>query len=800
MVSEMANFRCKMCGGTLDTIDQQSTAICDYCGTKQTIPKLDNEKRIQMYDRAGHFRRNNEFDKASAIYEQILDEDGTDAEAYWSIVLCRYGVEYVEEPISRKRVPTVNRTQYTSIFDDENYKQAIKNADTTQKILFEQEARTINDIQKGILEISQKEEPFDVFICYKETDENGRRTRDSVLANELYYQLTNEGYKVFFSRITLEEKLGTAYEPYIFAALNSAKVMVVLGTKPEYFNAVWVKNEWSRFLALIKKGEKKILVPAYRDMDPYDLPEEFSHLQAQDMSKLGFMQDLVRGIKKLVNKVPENAGTATPVRDAPMSTAMKRIFIYIEDQHWEEAESYCDKAIKENPQEAFAYLGKLMIDYRCCLREDLSLLDAPFDNNPNYQAILHLGNTAIIAEVKEYNSAIHRRIEQAYEKERIREQEQAERERKDGIYEKARLLMDTGNQRDLTEAIELFNSIANWKDASRLAEKLEKKKIIADRYGEYLADYPIVREKNTIASVKSNLIQMLKETKFGKKGFPTYAVVFLALSLLSLFSFNIFPAMVLGAIFAWIYISKVAIKRAGIVNAILEYEQKSEICSRVPDFYTYAPEMEQYKSICDAFIAEQGSIVSCKEMDEWKRANEAVIIRRETEKQKRLQLAEQEFQGLMANLSNREKEIKENFDRKEQQLSKEKADKTSKFVTLNIFQITEKKEIKERLQSIEAELAALPSRLNEELKSIQGKRTNALNNLHRQKERIERDVIASFPIPPSPENAIAERITNIAVEEVSRKVKEERSSHRMRDKNYRATIKEIIKRYMNMAA
>ena len=34
-------------------------------------------------------------------------------------------------------------------------------------------------------------------------------------------------------------------------------------------------------------------------MDPYDLPDEFSHLQAQDMSKLGFMQDLIRGLKKL---------------------------------------------------------------------------------------------------------------------------------------------------------------------------------------------------------------------------------------------------------------------------------------------------------------------------------------------------------------------------------------------------------------------------------------------------------------------------------------------------------------------
>lgn len=279
----MSIFKCKMCGGELHINPGESVAACEYCGTTQTLPKLDDDRRANLYDRANHFRRNNDFDKAAGIYEQILNEDKTDAEAYWSLVLCRYGIEYVEDPATHKRVPTVNRAQYTSIFDDEDYKAAIQYADAAQRVVYEAEAKAINEIQKGILEISQKEEPFDVFICYKETDANGRRTPDSVLATDLYHQLTQEGFKVFFSRITLEDKLGTAYEPYIFAALNSAKVMVVLGTKPEYFNAVWVKNEWSRYLALIRGGAKKVLIPAYRDMDPYDLPEEFSHLQAQDM-------------------------------------------------------------------------------------------------------------------------------------------------------------------------------------------------------------------------------------------------------------------------------------------------------------------------------------------------------------------------------------------------------------------------------------------------------------------------------------------------------------------------------------
>ena len=370
-------FKCKMCGGTLEFKTGDTVATCDSCGTLQTLPKMDDEHRTNLYDRANHYRRANEFDKAMGIYEQILNEDKTDAESYWSLVLCRYGIEYVEDPISHKRVPTVNRAQYTSVYDDEDYKSALQYATVEQKKVYEQEAEKINEIQKGILAISQKEEPFDVFICYKETDENGRRTQDSVLANDLYHQLTQEGFKVFFSRITLEDKLGTAYEPYIFAALNSAKVMVVLGTKEEYFNAVWVKNEWSRFLALIRDGKKKILIPAYRDMDPYDLPEEFSHLQAQDMSKLGFMQDLIRGIKKLVGveKKPQMELEGEPSGNIQndIEPLLIRTAMFLEDENWEKADEYAERILDMNPKCAQAYLDKMMAEYRVHSSDELMM-------------------------------------------------------------------------------------------------------------------------------------------------------------------------------------------------------------------------------------------------------------------------------------------------------------------------------------------------------------------------------------------------------------------------------------------
>lgn len=476
----MSIFKCKMCGGELHINPGESVAVCEYCGTTQTLPKLDDDRRANLYDRANHFRRNNDFDKAAGIYEQILNEDKTDAEAYWSLVLCRYGIEYVEDPATHKRVPTVNRAQYTSIFDDEDYKAAIQYADAAQRVVYEAEAKAINEIQKGILEISQKEEPFDVFICYKETDANGRRTPDSVLATDLYHQLTQEGFKVFFSRITLEDKLGTAYEPYIFAALNSAKVMVVLGTKPEYFNAVWVKNEWSRYLALIRGGAKKVLIPAYRDMDPYDLPEEFSHLQAQDMSKLGFMQDLIRGIKKLTEVDKPASKETVVVQETAANTAplLKRAFIFLEDGDWSSADEYCEKVLDLDPECAQAYLGKLMAELRVRKVDDLANCEQPFDTGSNYQKILRFGDGKLLSALSECLSHINTRNENI---------------RLTSIYNDAVSAMNAASTEDsYKSAAGTFMSINSFKDAEELAEKCRSKA-------------EICRKDNIYSSAKSKM-------------------------------------------------------------------------------------------------------------------------------------------------------------------------------------------------------------------------------------------------------------------------------------------------------
>ena len=362
----MAIIKCKMCGGDMELSADQQCGTCQYCGSTTTLPRVDDEQRAAAFNRGNHFRRIGEFDKALAVYESIVREDDGDAEAHWCCALCRFGIEYVQDPDSGAYLPTCHRASFDSFLEDVDYQAALLHADAAARAQYRREGEQIASIQRDILATVQKEQPFDVFLCYKETDQLGQRTVDSTLAQEIYYQLTQQGRRVFFARITLEDKAGQAYEPYIFAALRSARVMVVVGTRPEHLNAAWVKNEWSRFLALMKTDRKKLLIPCYRDMDPYDLPEQLSVLQSYDMSKIGFLQDLVRGISKVL----DGDGSASAGEDrreggGSLTALLKRGRMALEDREWTRADRFFEQALNIDAENARAFYGKALAAHRC---------------------------------------------------------------------------------------------------------------------------------------------------------------------------------------------------------------------------------------------------------------------------------------------------------------------------------------------------------------------------------------------------------------------------------------------------
>lgn len=461
----MASFICKMCGGNLEFIESESVCECDHCGRRQTVPKPDDDKKMALFERANQLRADCDFDKAAGIYEAIAAEFTEEAEAYWGLVLCKYGIEYVDDPLTRGKIPTCHRSSFNSVFDDADYKATLEHATVVQRDLYEAEAKQIESLRRAIIEVSEKEEPYDVFICFKEHDAKGDRTPDSVFAQEIYEALTEKGYRVFFSRITLENILGTEYEPYIFAALNSAKVMLAFGTSAEYYNSVWVKNEWSRFLQLIAAGEKKTLIPCYADMPIDEMPNGFSIRQAQNMAKLGWQQDLIRGVEKIIPKENKAAQEKVIIRESSnnptVNSLLKRVFIFLEDKDWKSADEYAEKVLDIDPENAEAYLGKLMAELRISKRQYLNGMAEQFDNLVSYKKVLRYANPDLKAELEGYNEAIRKRNK--YNKEKA-------------IFDEASKVMSSARTSgDFKKAADLFAGIPDFENAAELAKECSEK-------------------------------------------------------------------------------------------------------------------------------------------------------------------------------------------------------------------------------------------------------------------------------------------------------------------------------------
>ena len=467
----MSLFKCKCCGADLHVKEGDKVVTCDYCGSTQTIPSSQDANVLSVYARGNLLRSQGEFEKAYATFSKLLDGESEDAEAHWNLLLCKYGITYVDDYDGRKK-PTINRMSMSSILDDEEYRKALSLADAVAKEQYQEEAASIAKIQDGILQIVQKEKPYDIFISYKETDEFNGRTEDSVLAQEIYDKLTEEGYRVFLSRVSLSSVVGHEYEPYIYSALYTAKAMILVVCNPDYVSAVWVKNEWQRYLFMMQKEKGKILIPCYRGVDPYDLPKELRRLQGIDASKLGWMQDLSLGLKKVIKKekevIQEKTVIASGSLDGMADQMIKRGFDFLKKgspaqakKLFEESLSYADKAL--------AHMGLLCVGRNKQDLAGLASLHKDIADDPHYASALKIASDDERKSIEGIRESILRNIaadEAAIEKEK--------KER----YDKAISFKNNG---DYVEAAKRFSELFDFLDAEAQYDECQRLKAQEDR-------------------------------------------------------------------------------------------------------------------------------------------------------------------------------------------------------------------------------------------------------------------------------------------------------------------------------
>ena len=381
--------QCRACGMNLTFPAGVNEVTCEYCDRSNARPVSDAKEMAQL--KYANERRNlGEFDEADRVYRKVLEKNGREHEARWGHLLCKYGVICVEDAAGRKRVITCRRAVSSLMRAEPDFTICCEQAGPAVRLSYQREAEYIDRVQAEIRRIRAENQPYDVFLCYKETAPDGKKTEDYTLALDIWAELAQMGYRVFFAGKSLKQKSGVNYEAAIFAALSDAKVMLVLGTRPEYFEGMWVKSEWKRYLDMIKAGEKKLLLPLYRDLDPATgLPMELSSLQALNMDDMMFIRDLEN---RLSDVIPVRR---TKEKEPPLSRTdafLTRAKLFLEDEKWDSAEQYAEKVLDLSPMCAPAYMVKVCVAQKVRREADLARCKRLFDDDPNYQKALRFAN------------------------------------------------------------------------------------------------------------------------------------------------------------------------------------------------------------------------------------------------------------------------------------------------------------------------------------------------------------------------------------------------------------------------
>lgn len=376
----MGALKCKMCGSNLEIEDSITVCKCEKCGTSQTVPDIEDDKELKLFERAGRLRFNCDFDKAAGIYNTITDSYPEEAEGYWGLILCKYGIEYADNA-SGKKVPVCHRISYDSVMDDEDFELVMENSDSESRAIFREEAKIIEENRKKYIQIAESEQPYDIYISYRAKDDNGDKTAVSEIAGHLYNKLTSAGYRVFLSEAALKGKKRSECEPYIYSALNSANVMLALGTSYDDYNDVWVKNEWNRYLEIAEKNKNKCLIPCYKDVDEYDIPKEFAGLKVCQLGNDDTFNNIMAEIANVVKPESVNQPAPEPEKAEPaeeieleeieiiepvnINKLLDEGFSAISDKNWKEANKLFFQVLDEEPDNSKAYWGQLLVHQEC---------------------------------------------------------------------------------------------------------------------------------------------------------------------------------------------------------------------------------------------------------------------------------------------------------------------------------------------------------------------------------------------------------------------------------------------------
>ncbi len=395
--------RCSVCSMTIEFPENAAQAVCRSCGRMNDRPVSDSY-RLEQLKLANQLRDIGAFAEAQTLYAEVLSEKPQEHEARWGSLLCRYGAAYA----GRAQI-VCWKAASASILEEEDCKAVMMQASEEVRAAYQRDAAMIDAIQTQI-RLLRPQMAFDVFVTFGESGAKSRA--DEQHARDISHDLTQCGYRVFFEPLFREQLDGTGLDAAAFLAIESAKVMVVIGSEKASFEKPRVWSAWRRFLDRMDQGEEKCLIPMTSSLD--ELPGE--------LQKSGFL-----GCHDSRERLKEKLAELLPQEDK----RFKLVRIYMDRGSFEKADAKLEEMLDDLPENPYVWLYKAMAGLKIRSEEDLCHAGAALETNPDYQTAMTFAASDLLERLQGYLAAAMEEVEEEDEEEYDEEEEDEEEDVED---------------------------------------------------------------------------------------------------------------------------------------------------------------------------------------------------------------------------------------------------------------------------------------------------------------------------------------------------------------------------------
>lgn len=396
----LKNIKCKNCEADIDVSAAVGNVVkCPYCGSTYALSNSSDEVQAALAFADGLLDVC-EFDKAYSAFQKAAGLNPAEPAAHFGMALAAHKIQYLRDYRKDNGLqPICHDINDRKFSDDASYKKALSLSTPEQSADYARKAAEIDRIKSEFSALKAAGVDYDCFICVKVTDDDGRHTEDSHIAEKIYHSLKEAGYAPFYSEYDIRGQSGADYEARILYALFTSESMFLICTDERYLQTSWVKNEYTRFIGMMseEKKERESLTVVFTDKPIERIAGLGGRIQGISINSFDALQRIINHVEAFREhaapelKRKEYSGASIAKRQAVRvgiqkrnlaalggsgeitvsdKSMLKNATAFLERGNFSAALNFADMLIKNNASNSAAYRLRFLAENECKTAEE----------------------------------------------------------------------------------------------------------------------------------------------------------------------------------------------------------------------------------------------------------------------------------------------------------------------------------------------------------------------------------------------------------------------------------------------